>query len=66
MRLRLPAAALAILFCLLTNTACREAEPHPVEQIIGRFSDSLPRMTLPEDADPADENWAGIDLEPKA
>ncbi len=30
------------------------------------MSDSLPRIALPEDADPADENWANIDLDPKS
>jgi len=65
MSLRLTAvAALSICF-LLTNLACREAEPHPVERVIGSFSDSLPRVALPEEADPEDENWAGIDLEPR-
>ncbi|WP_249356571.1 discoidin domain-containing protein [Maribacter sp. ACAM166] len=30
------------------------------------MSDTLPKLTLPEDADSKDENWAGIDLEPKS
>jgi len=36
-----------------------------VEKVIDSMSDSLPRIPLPEDADPEDENWKGIDLEPK-
>ena len=65
MRLRLPAVAAFSLCFLLTNQACREAGPNPVELVIGSFSDSLPRVALPDDADPEDENWAGVDLDPK-
>jgi mono/diheme cytochrome c family protein len=37
----------------------------PVDLVINSMSDSLPKIILPEDADPQDENWKGIDLEPK-
>lgn len=54
-----------LLSCSFLYYACRDAAPHPVDQVIGSFSDSLPKVTLPEDADPADADWAGADLQPK-
>lgn len=42
----------------------------PVEQIRRRqqawVADTLPRVTLPEGANPDDPDWKGVDLEPKA
>ncbi|WP_088340356.1 DUF7133 domain-containing protein [Robiginitalea sediminis] len=55
-----------ILAVFLLAAACRDPQPHPVDRVIGSFSDSLPIPALPEGADPEHENWAGIDLEPKA
>lgn len=46
--------------------SAKSKEPHPVEKIIGAMSDSLLRIYLPEDADPENEDWAGVDLEPKS
>ncbi len=45
--------------------SCKDPQPHPVDQVINSFSDSLPNIALPDDADPTDADWAGIDLEPK-
>ncbi|MBC2838642.1 discoidin domain-containing protein [Robiginitalea sp. SC105] len=59
---RILAASLAVLAFL---SACSEKKQHPVDRVIGSFSDSLPRIPLPADADTADAKWAGIDLEPK-
>lgn len=41
-------------------------EPHPIEKVRLSMSDTLPVLTLPEEADPEHENWKGIDLEPKS
>ncbi len=61
------------LLCLLipvlvyfSGCSPKKHELHPIEKVIGSMSDSLPRMSLPDDADPADENWSNIDLEPKS
>ena len=45
--------------------SAKSKDPHPVEKVIGSMSDSLPRLSLPADADPESEDWLGIDLEPK-
>ena len=59
--------AFAGLFLLINLQSCgpESREVHPVERVIGSMTDSLPRIPLPEDADPENENWKGIDLEPK-
>jgi mono/diheme cytochrome c family protein/glucose/arabinose dehydrogenase len=58
--------ALFMLLLIPSLVGCGESTPHPIEKILGSFSDSLPNISLPEEADPGHENWAGIDLEPKA
>ncbi|MDG1571134.1 c-type cytochrome [Robiginitalea sp. M366] len=60
------AGALTGILCLLFTAACREPGPHPVDQVIGSFSDTLPQVAPPEGTDPEDPNWKGADLEPKA
>lgn len=55
-----------LLAALGLITACSEKKQHPVDRVIGSFSDSLPHIGLPEDADSTDANWAGADLGPKA
>ena len=50
---------------LLLYGSCKEEGTHPVEAVIASFSDSLPRVDIPPDADPQHENWRGVDLEPK-
>jgi mono/diheme cytochrome c family protein len=59
----------ALLPCLLgwLPISCVPAtkEVHPVDKVIGSMSDSLPRIALPEDADPDGEDWIGVDLDPK-
>ena len=54
-------------FLLVSLPSCSSGnkEPSPVDTVIGSMSDSLPHIQLPEEADPEDENWKGIDLEPK-
>ncbi len=54
-------------FLLVSLASCSSGnkEPSPVDTVIGSMSDSLPHIRLPEEADPEDENWKGIDLEPK-
>ncbi len=51
---------------IFMGCSAKSKEPHPIEKVIGSMSDSLPFLGLPEDADPASEDWAGIDLEPKS
>ena len=51
---------------LLFSCKGEKAKPKPVDVVIDSMSDSLPVLTLPEDADPENEDWAGIDLEPKS
>ena len=63
-KLRAPACLLIVLLILLSCNKGK-TEVHPVERVIASMTDSLPRIPLPEDADPEDENWIGIDLEPK-
>ncbi len=43
----------------------KPALPDKVALVIGSMSDSLPRVALPEDADPTSEDWLGVDLDPK-
>lgn len=54
-----------VFLTLIVISGCGENGPHPIERIIASFSDSIPKMDLPEDANAEDENWAGIDLEAK-
>lgn len=65
MSFRLPFGIFGLIVILIL-ASCRDTSTHPIERILGSFSDSLPKITLPEDADPEHENWAGMDLEPKA
>nr|WP_273565445.1 hypothetical protein [Maribacter sp. Hal144] len=53
------------LIVFLTSCSSKEKEPHPVDKVIGSMSDTLPRLSLPEGADPEHEDWKGVDLEPK-
>lgn len=61
---RVPIGLLTV-FLILSLLGCGDSTPHPIERIVASFSDSLPRIGLPEDADPEHENWAGVDLDPK-
>ena len=54
-----------LLLALIGLAGCGENRPHPIERIIASFSDSLPAVGLPDDIDPEDKNWVGIDLEAK-
>lgn len=56
---------MAALLVGAASCTTKEKTAHPVEVVIGSMSDSLPRIALPEDADPDGEDWKGIDLEPK-
>ena len=63
-RMKLKACVLLIvLFALGCKTDQKIQDP--VDLVINSMSDSLVAVTLPEDVDPTDENWAGIDLDPK-
>ncbi|WP_339665636.1 DUF7133 domain-containing protein, partial [Maribacter arcticus] len=55
-----------IISGLLFSCNREKTSPKPVDVVINSMSDSLPVLTLPEDADPENEDWAGIDLEPKS
>jgi hypothetical protein len=57
----LSALVLAVGLSAFTDTS-------PVRQIRGQqtLGDTLPRVKLPEGANPDDPDWKGIDLEPKA
>ena len=55
-----------VIVILLLGCSLKNKEPHPVERVIGSMSDTLPRLGLPENADPESEDWKGIDLDPKA
>ncbi|MFX0555603.1 DUF7133 domain-containing protein [Maribacter sp. CXY002] len=54
--------------CILLLYGCQPEikKPTPVETVINSMSDTLPQLSLPLDADPEDEDWKGIDLDPKA
>jgi mono/diheme cytochrome c family protein len=41
-------------------------ETDVVRNVIGSFSNDLPQIKLPADADPQGEDWKGIDLDPKS
>jgi mono/diheme cytochrome c family protein/glucose/arabinose dehydrogenase len=45
--------------------SCKGEDIHPVDRVIASFSDSLPKVEIPEEADPDSENWKGADLVPK-
>lgn len=55
-----------LLLWLATSCSSEEKQTHPVDRVIGSMDDSLPRIAMPADADPEDENWKGIDLGPKS
>ncbi|MGB5356715.1 MAG: discoidin domain-containing protein [Eudoraea sp.] len=57
--------AMALFLLLLNSCKKNEAPPDLVAKVIHSMSDSLPIVSLPEDADPENENWKGIDLEAK-
>ncbi len=54
------------LILLLLGCTPKEKVPNPVDLVIGSMSDTLPKISLPEDADPNDPDWLGVDLEPKS
>jgi len=54
------------VFILPWSCSTNKKEPHPIEKVILSMSDTLPVMSLPEDADPEHDDWKGIDLEPKS
>ena len=41
-------------------------EKDVVKDVIGSFSTNLPKLSLPEGADPQTDDWKGIDLDPKS
>ncbi|MEO9891401.1 discoidin domain-containing protein [Aurantibacter sp.] len=51
---------------MISSCVSKEKGPHPVDQVIGAMSDSLPKIVIPEGVDITSDDWAGIDLEPKA
>ncbi len=57
--------ALVFLILLLASCTPKPKVVDPVEKVVASMSDTLPKILLPEDADPEDENWKGIDLDPK-
>ncbi|WP_276389360.1 DUF7133 domain-containing protein [Eudoraea chungangensis] len=56
------------LIFLILLISCKKKEPAPdmVAKVIGSMSDTLPKVTLPDGVDPQNENWKGIDLDPKS
>ncbi len=58
---------LTIILFVFTVIGCKKKESAPdnVAKVISSMSDTLPIISLPAEADPEDENWKGIDLEPK-
>ncbi|WP_082960096.1 DUF7133 domain-containing protein [Maribacter hydrothermalis] len=63
---RLSFFSFSLIMILLTGCIENNKNPNPVDSVIASMSDSLPKMTLPEDANLEDEKWAGIDLDEKA
>jgi len=63
---RLPLLSYSLILILLTGCVDINKNPTPVDIVIESMSDSLPKITLPEDASLEDEKWAGIDLDQKA
>ncbi len=61
-----PLAYIALSSLIAISCVEETAKPNPVDLVINAMADSLPQVVLPEDADPNDENWKGIDLEPKS
>ena len=57
---------LVSIFLLLYGCSSPDKKVDQVERVISSMSDSLPLVQMPEEADPEDENWKGIDLEPKS
>lgn len=57
---------LALYVGCITGCAPKEAEPDNVSKVIGSMTDTLPLVSLPEEADPEAPDWKGIDLDPKS
>lgn len=57
---------LSLTICFISGCAPKEDAPDNVAKVIGSMTDSLPIISLPEDADPEAPNWKGIDLDPKS
>lgn len=49
----------------LFNCTPVQKKQHPVDQVIGAMSDSLPKFPLPQGIDPEHEDWKGIDVKQK-
>ena len=56
----------ALVLYLLESCMNKDNSVKPVDLVIESMSDSLPKLSLPIEADPKDEDWVGIDLEPKS
>ncbi|NJB71090.1 mono/diheme cytochrome c family protein [Saonia flava] len=56
---------LLLLIPFFQNCAPKEKGPTPVETVIASMDSVLPVIELPENADPENRYWKGIDLEPK-
>ena len=61
-----PLVIIAVSCFMVMGCVDEKVKPNPVDLVINSMSDSLPNVVLPEDADADDENWNGIDLEPKS
>ena len=57
---------LIVCFLISCSPEKKEKVQDNVAKVISSMSDSLPTVSLPEDADPEHEDWKGADLEPKA
>jgi mono/diheme cytochrome c family protein len=53
------------LFLLITTSCSDSSKQDNVQAVINSFSKELPTPKLPDSTDTNDENWKGIDLEPK-
>ncbi|MCB0633546.1 MAG: hypothetical protein KDD15_27625, partial [Lewinella sp.] len=54
-----------MLVVIIYACSATERSADPVQRVISSMSDSLPVVALPDEADLANEDWKGIDLEPK-
>ena len=59
---------LFLTLCVFGIFGCapKEEAPDNVAKVIGSMTDSLPLVSLPEEADPEGPNWKGVDLDPKS
>ncbi|MRI00675.1 c-type cytochrome [Kriegella sp. EG-1] len=57
---------LLIAIVLISSCISKERQIHPVDKVLETMSDSLPEIVVPEGVDVNSDDWAGIDLEPKA